>query len=126
VRLPTEAEWEYAARGGLHGARYTWGDDEPPEAHCNVWRGGFPDAPAPGWQPGPVAASSGAPNGFGLFNMAGNVWEWCADESAPGRRAQRGGSFLCHASYCNRYRVAARGSNTPDSAASNVGFRVVA
>jgi formylglycine-generating enzyme len=141
VRLPTEAQWEYAARGGLHAARYAWGDDEPPEAHCNVWRGVFPDEPAEGWRPGTVAVASHAPNGYGLFEMAGNVWEWCEDWFHPryhrdtssenplqaestGRRSTRGGSFLCHDSYCNRYRVAARGSNTPESSASNIGFRV--
>jgi formylglycine-generating enzyme required for sulfatase activity len=68
------------------------------------------------------------PNGFGLYNCSGNVWEWCEDLFGPGTasRAQRGGSFLCHDSYCNRYRVAARGSNTPSSAASNTGMRVAA
>nr|WP_255429292.1 formylglycine-generating enzyme family protein [Ramlibacter albus] len=143
VRLPTEAQWEFAARGSLPGARYVWGDEDPPEAHCNVWQGSFPDEPAQGWRPGTMAAASHEPNGFGLYGMAGNVWEWCEDwfhphyhrntaasnpvQSQPtGRRATRGGSFLCHESYCNRYRVAARGSNTPESSASNIGFRVVA
>jgi sulfatase modifying factor 1 len=143
VGLPTEAQWEYAARGGLEGVRYTWGDAMPAEPPCNIWRGTFPHEPAPGWQPGVVNAQSGMSNGHGLYNMAGNVWEWCADWFSPGyhrstlaldpmqdeptgRRSSRGGSFLCHDSYCNRYRVAARGSNTPQSSASNQGFRVVA
>jgi sulfatase modifying factor 1 len=141
ARLPSEAEWEYAARGGLVQKRYAWGDELGGEPPCNIWRGGFPNAPAEGWRPGTVTARNGPPNGFGLFNVAGNVWEWCEDWFSPdyhrstpprdplqlaptGRRATRGGSFLCHASYCNRYRVAARGSNTPDSSASNQGFRV--
>jgi sulfatase modifying factor 1 len=143
VRLPSEAEWEFAARGGLHERRYVWGDEMPPTAPCNIWRGVFPHEPLSGWQPGTVAARSFAPNGYGLYNAAGNVWEWCQDWFSPdyhratatrdplqaeasGRRCARGGSFLCHDSYCNRYRVAARGSNTPDSAASNYGFRVAA
>ncbi len=143
--LPTEAQWEYAARGGLDAARLPWGDELEPDgvARCNIWRGGFPDAPAPGWRPGARPVRTYAPNGFGLHETSGNVWEWCADWFSPayhletgpldpvwteptGRRSMRGGSFLCHASYCNRYRVAARGSNTPSSASSNVGFRVVA
>lgn len=143
LRLPTEAEWECAARGGLEGKRFAWGDElfDGGVPRCNVWRGAFPSAPANGWRPCPVAARSGAPNGFGLFNTCGNVWEWCADWYSPayhrqttshgpremrptGRRSMRGGSFLCHDSYCNRYRVAARHSNTPESSASNIGFRV--
>jgi len=127
ARLPGEVEWECAARGGLVGKRFAWGDDLLLDGvpRCNVWRGDFPNRPAAGWIPGPVSAASGEANGFGLFNVCGNVWEWCEDWFSPGRRAMRGGSFLCHDSYCNRYRVAARGANTPESAASNIGFRAV-
>jgi formylglycine-generating enzyme required for sulfatase activity len=127
ARLPSEAEWECAARGGLPGKRYAWGDEllAGGVPRCNVWRGDFPNRPVQGWNPAPVAAASGEANGFGLFNVCGNVWEWCEDWFTPGRRAMRGGSFLCHDSYCNRYRVAARGSNTPGSTASNIGFRAV-
>jgi sulfatase modifying factor 1 len=143
VKLPTEAQWEYAARGGLHDKRFPWGDLMPDVPPCNIWRGSFPNQPAPAWSPGTMPVRSFAPNGLGLYNMAGNVWEWCADWFGPdyhrvtdvieprydertGRRSSRGGSFLCHDSYCNRYRVAARGSNTPHSSAGNQGFRVVA
>ena len=144
TRLPSEAQWEYAARGGLEGARYPWGDDfeREGEGRCNLWRGRFPDAPAapPATQP----VRSLPPNGYGLHHMAGNVWEWCADAFSPtyhldacdfdplatdersGQRSMRGGSFLCHASYCHRYRVAARHANTPSSTASHCGFRIAA
>lgn len=142
-RLPTEAEWEFAARGGLEGSRFPWGDGTDFNARCNIWRGNFPAGPADGWRPGPVAVTALPPNGHGLHHATGNVWQWCADWFSPayhletaarnprqdritGRRSQRGGSFLCHASYCNRYRVAARNGNTPASTSGNCGFRVVA
>ncbi|MCS0499702.1 formylglycine-generating enzyme family protein [Protaetiibacter sp. 10F1B-8-1] len=144
--LPGEWQWEAAARGGLTGARYAWGDELTPGGHwmCNIWQGTFPSRNTrdDGWLATSPVRSYPA-NGLGLYDVAGNVWEWCADRfetrapaasstgapllpiAQPERRVTRGGSYLCHESYCNRYRVAARTGNTPDSTMGNCGFRTV-
>lgn len=145
-RLPTEAEWEYAARGGLSGKRFAWGNNLlglGGQHLCNIWQGRFPVANTvdDGFL-GTAPVRSFPPNNYGLYEVSGNVWEWCSDWFAPNyysmspqfnpvgptkgaAKVMRGGSYLCHSSYCSRYRVAARSSNTPDSSSGNCGFRTV-
>ncbi|MBM7506142.1 formylglycine-generating enzyme family protein [Agromyces aurantiacus] len=148
-RLPTEAEWEYAARGGLVGAEFAWGDERMPggAVMANTWQGAFPYR-SEGWG-GTSPVGSYPPNGFGLLDMIGDVWEWTVDAFTPrhvppgaaavdrGERRDllaglpasqamhviKGGSHLCAPEYCRRYRPAARSAQAEDSATTHIGFR---
>jgi formylglycine-generating enzyme len=145
--LPTEAEWEYAARGGLDGAAFAWGDEHVPNGKpmANTWQGEFPwqNLKADGFK-GTSPVGSFPPNGYGLYDMCGNVWEWtrddfslghaerapcCAPELLPGelfpRKVIKGGSHLCAPNYCLRYRPAARQGETVDTSTGHIGFRCV-
>ncbi len=152
-RLPTEAEWEFAARGGLDGKRFAWGDEFRPAGKfmANTWQGHFPDRNdgADGFK-GTAPVASFAPNAYGLYDVSGNVWEWVADwyrpdyfkqspsnnptgpadsldPQEPGvpKRVQKGGSFLCSDEYCSRYTAGGRGKGEPSSGTTHVGFRLV-
>ena len=145
--LPTEAEWECAARGGLEKNLYSWGNENIDISEkCNIWNGEFPETNTliDGWL-GTSPVNYFKPNNFDIYDSSGNVWEWTNDwfsssfhtiERKETRydpkgpnygtsKTMKGGSYLCNDSYCNRYRVAARTQNTPDSSTGNLGFRLV-
>jgi len=158
--LASEGQWEFAARGGLSGTKYTWGDELQPgdKWMANIYQGEFPVAGGDTGKDGYVGCapvSRYAPNGYGLFDMAGNVWEWCSDWYRPDdyarlahdgkvarnpqgpsasfdpaepnqpKRVHRGGSFLCTDKYCTRYMVGSRGKGEVSTASNHVGFRCV-